>query len=97
MKALQRRAASNERINTWTSLASAQQGSHCGFQLKFTASQGITDYTSILDLLPPSSPQLVEVRQSLQAIKPRVEHAQKQETGEMVEKLKGLGNSVLGM
>jgi hypothetical protein len=50
----------------------------------------------LLEIVPPSSPQLDEVKRSLRLIKPRVEQAQKQETGEMLDKLKGLGNSLLG-
>jgi len=79
VKALQRRAASNEKIDTWSSLSSAQE-----------------DYTALLELLPPSSPQIADVRRSLQLLKPRVEAAQKKETAEMMDKLKGLGNSILG-
>ncbi|CAL1695387.1 unnamed protein product [Somion occarium] len=77
IKALQRRAASSEQLNTWSSLASAQE-----------------DYTKLLELLPPS--QTAEVKRSLQQLKPRVAEAQKRETDEMVDKLKGLGNSILG-
>ncbi|KAH8835350.1 hypothetical protein DL96DRAFT_1573860 [Flagelloscypha sp. PMI_526] len=54
------------------------------------------DYTKILELLPESSPQTVEIRRCLQSLKPRVEVAQKKETAEMLDKLKGVGNSVLG-
>lgn len=55
-----------------------------------------TDYTSLLDLLPPASAQLAEVKHELALLKPHLEKAQKQETAEMLDKLKGLGNSVLG-
>ncbi|OSX67409.1 hypothetical protein POSPLADRAFT_1130294, partial [Postia placenta MAD-698-R-SB12] len=79
VKALQRRAASNEQLNTWSSLSSAQE-----------------DYNKLLEILPPSSPQLPEIRRSLASLKPRVEAAQKEETAEMVDKLKGLGNNILG-
>ncbi|EKM61192.1 uncharacterized protein PHACADRAFT_247641 [Phanerochaete carnosa HHB-10118-sp] len=79
VKALQRRASSNEEINTWSSLTSAQE-----------------DYTKLLSLLPSSSPQVSETRRKLEALKPRVEAAQKRETDEMLGKLKDLGNSVLG-
>lgn len=79
IKALQRRASSNEELNTWSSLTSAQE-----------------DYTKLLDLLPSGSPQLSETRRKLQALKPRVEAAQKRETDEMIGKLKELGNSILG-
>ncbi|KAI0756660.1 hypothetical protein C8Q80DRAFT_1129813 [Daedaleopsis nitida] len=79
IKALQRRAAANEQIGSWTSLSSAQE-----------------DYKTLLDLLPPTSPDLVGVRRSLASLTPRVEAAQKRETAEMLDKLKGLGNSILG-
>jgi hypothetical protein len=38
-----------------------------------------------------------ETERSLGLLKPRAEVAQKKETAEMVDKLKGLGNSILGM
>src|SRR5882762_4601267 len=97
IKALQRRAASNEQINSWSSLTSAQEGVHfCSLQSSSNATS-IIDYTVLLELLPPSSPQLVDVKRLLQSIKPRLEQAQKRETSEMLDKLKGIGNSVLGM
>ncbi|KAK7694861.1 hypothetical protein QCA50_002049 [Cerrena zonata] len=77
VKALQRRASSNEKLNTWSSLTSAQE-----------------DYTKLLELLPSS--QKSEVNRSLSQLKPRVAAAQKQETDEMIDKLKGVGNSILG-
>lgn len=79
IKALQRRAGSNEKLNTWSSLTSAQE-----------------DYTSLLKLLPPSSSEIVETKRALASLKPRLEAAQKNETAEMIDKLKGLGNSILG-
>ncbi|KAI0004300.1 TPR-like protein [Russula compacta] len=54
------------------------------------------DYNTLITLLPPSSDQMAEVKRSLRLVEPRVEEAQKREVGEMVDKLKGLGNSVLG-
>jgi len=79
IKALQRRASSNAKIGTWSSLSSAQE-----------------DYTTLLTLLPPSSSQAKETERTLSSLKPAVESAQKRETAEMMDKLKGLGNSVLG-
>lgn len=55
-----------------------------------------TDYNKLLEILPSSSPQVPEIRRSLASLKPRVEAAQKEETAEMVDKLKGLGNNILG-
>jgi hypothetical protein len=39
---------------------------------------------------------VAEAKRSLRLLDPRIEGAQKREMGEMVDKLKGLGNSVLG-
>jgi len=77
-KALERRASSNDTINTWTSLTAAQE-----------------DYNSLLKLVTSPS-QLIDIRRKLQQLKPRLESAQKQETTEMMDKLKTLGNSLLG-
>lgn len=41
--------------------------------------------------------QTKDIETKLRFLKPRVEAAQKQETTEMLDKLKGLGNSLLGM
>ncbi|KZP32373.1 hypothetical protein FIBSPDRAFT_907413 [Athelia psychrophila] len=79
VKALQRRAASNTKINSWSSLSGGQE-----------------DYTSLLALLPPDSAQHADAKRELALLKPRVEGAQKEETAEMLGKLKGLGNSLLG-
>lgn len=46
--------------------------------------------------MPPNSPQIKETERSLQRLKPRLDDTQKRETAEMLDKLKGLGNSVLG-
>lgn len=54
------------------------------------------DYNKLLELLPPTSPDVVSIRQTLATLPPRVEAAQKRETAEMLDKLKGLGNSLLG-
>uniref|UniRef100_A0A0W0EUQ3 Putative TPR-like protein n=1 Tax=Moniliophthora roreri TaxID=221103 RepID=A0A0W0EUQ3_MONRR len=79
VKALQRRATSNERINTWNSLASAQE-----------------DYQKLVELLPEASKERRDAERKMSALKPRVEEAQKRETAEMLDKLKGIGNNILG-
>ncbi|KAF9229506.1 TPR-like protein [Gyrodon lividus] len=79
VKALQRRAASSEKIDTWTSLSRAQQ-----------------DYKLLVDLLPAGSLELTRTRKALQLLEPRVQAAQNKETTEMMDKLKGLGNTILG-
>ncbi|KAL5494704.1 hypothetical protein ACEPAI_165 [Sanghuangporus weigelae] len=79
IKALQRRASCNEKIGTWSSLASAKE-----------------DYNTLLKLLPLNSPQVGQTRRVLAALEPRIEEAQKRETSEMMDKLKGIGNSILG-
>ncbi|CAE6536336.1 unnamed protein product [Rhizoctonia solani] len=77
IKALQRRASSNEVIGTWSALTSAE-----------------SDYTTLLDLLPPSSKS--HTRLTLARLKPRVQEAKEKETAEMMGKLKDLGNGLLG-
>jgi hypothetical protein len=57
------------------------------------------DYNKLLELIIPSSStqsQIAEIQRSLRSVKPRQEAAQKAETGEMMNKLKGLGDSLLG-
>jgi len=39
---------------------------------------------------------VVEAKRSLRLLEPRIEEVQKREMGEMVDKMKGLGNSILG-
>jgi hypothetical protein len=60
------------------------------------SSFALADYTTILKLLPPASSQIKEIESCLRRLKPRIEAAQKHETAEMLDKLKGLGNSILG-
>ena len=55
----------------------------------------LADYNTLIKLYT-SPMQLNEVRRKLEYLKPRLETAQKQETEEMLSKLKGLGNSILG-
>lgn len=54
------------------------------------------DYKSLLELLPPTSPQVAQTKRSLQLLEPRQQAAQKKEMAEMTGKLKSLGNSILG-
>ncbi|KAJ7706475.1 hypothetical protein B0H17DRAFT_919415 [Mycena rosella] len=89
VKALQRRAASNEKINTWSSLTTAHEGESIEFAV-------LADYATLLKILPLSSHQAKEIERSELLLKPRLEAAQKEETAEMLGKLKGLGNSILG-
>lgn len=59
--------------------------------------QNHLDYKSLLELLPPTSPQVAQTKRSLQLLEPRQQAAQKKEMAEMTGKLKNLGNSILGM
>ncbi|KAH6917197.1 hypothetical protein BKA70DRAFT_1367697 [Coprinopsis sp. MPI-PUGE-AT-0042] len=53
------------------------------------------DYKMLKELLA-SPAQKAEVDSKMRSLLPRVEAAQKKETAEMVDKLKGFGNSILG-
>ncbi|KAF4572734.1 hypothetical protein EYR36_007244 [Pleurotus pulmonarius] len=97
VKALQRRAAANEQLNTWSSLSNAQEGElWILFVWCLLPTPVNLDYKKLLTLLPQGSSQGRDVERSLRAVGPRVEAAQKAETAEMLGKLKGLGNSFLG-
>lgn len=65
-------------------------------RLRISCSVNNIDYTKLITLLPPSSDQVAEARRSLRLLEPRIEEVQKREMGEMVDKLKGFGNSILG-
>ncbi|GJJ09631.1 hypothetical protein Clacol_003855 [Clathrus columnatus] len=54
------------------------------------------DYTSLIDMLPADSSILPEIRNALRNLTPRKEAAQSAEMTEMMGKLKGLGNNILG-
>lgn len=56
----------------------------------------IEDYNTLLTILPSDAPQRADVKRALASLKPRLEAAQKAETAEMLDKLKGMGNSILG-
>ena len=67
------------------------------FMYSIILNQVSLDYDALLKLLPPTSPLLSDIRVALHRTKPRREAAQKAEMGEMMDKLKGLGNSLLGL
>lgn len=54
------------------------------------------DYKRLVEILPSNSPLLPSIRSALRSLPPRVEAAKKQETDEMIGKLKGLGDNILG-
>jgi hypothetical protein len=62
-----------------------------------TVAAALIDYNKILELLPPSSKEARDATGALRLLKPRLEAAQKEEVDEMLGKLKGLGNTVLGV
>lgn len=59
--------------------------------------KAFVDYSNLLDILPANSPLLPEIQHSVRKLKPRKEAAQSAEMGEMLDKLKGLGNNILGI
>lgn len=54
------------------------------------------DYKLLLELLPQKSAEAFKVERALRAVEPRKQAAQQRETAEMMDKLKGLGNNILG-
>ncbi|KAG6381353.1 hypothetical protein JVT61DRAFT_5765 [Boletus reticuloceps] len=53
-------------------------------------------YKLLLELLPPGSAESTQTRKALQSLEPRTRVAREEETAEMMDKLKGLGNTILG-
>jgi hypothetical protein len=92
-KALHRRASANEEIGSWSSLTSAQEG-----ELYKTKAEPHTptDYTMLLSLISKSSPQLPAIRRTLSTLPRRISAQQEKEKDEMMDKLKELGNGILG-
>lgn len=56
----------------------------------------VVDYTTLLTLFPEASRDVFDVRRAQADLKPRLEAAKKKDMDEMVSKMKGLGNSLLG-
>ena len=54
------------------------------------------DYRTLLSLLPESSAQRSEINRTLRGLETRIENQREKEMGEMVGKLKELGNTFLG-
>jgi len=95
VKALQRRAAANEAIGSWSALTSAQEGTTDTKKPSPTLTT-FTDYRTLLSLLPESPTQRSEINRALKNLEPRIENKRKEETGEMMGQLKELGNKFLG-
>ncbi|EEB95665.1 hypothetical protein MPER_05326, partial [Moniliophthora perniciosa FA553] len=53
-------------------------------------------YQKLVELLPEASKDRRDAERKILVLKPRVEEAQKRETAEMLGKLKGIGNNILG-
>ena len=97
VKVLQRRAASNEALGTWSSLSAAQGGVKLFWSWwDERLNKFMSDYNTLLEILSESDSRRKDISAALQKLKPRVEAAQKQETAEMLDKLKGFGNNILG-
>lgn len=83
IKLLMRRAKAKAELGTWANLQGADE-----------------DYRTLLSptmqgVLSPTD--LRSVKEASKALTPRLNEAKEREMGEMMDKLKGLGNSVLGM
>ena len=55
------------------------------------------DYNTLLGLIPAESKEAEQIRRTIRILTPRIEAAQKKETGEVFDKLKDVGNSILGI
>lgn len=104
LKALNRRAQANEEIGTWSSLTSSLEGKrHCCNSCRqqhhhshfLSLSLSLTDYKTMNAMPHPDSLQS-SITSALQRIPPKITITSEREKEEMMGKLKGLGDSVLG-
>lgn len=95
VKALQRRAIANDALDTWSSLTSVQEGNVRGTPTQQLLDD-FPDYVTLLKYLPLNSWERLDIEKKQKMLSPRVAAAQQNETAEMIDKLKGLGNSILG-
>jgi hypothetical protein len=95
-KALHRRATANDRIGSWSSLTSAQEGEHFTYINHQESANVVSDYQKLVTLLPSSSPQLRAIRAALHGLPSRIKVQQDKEKDEMLNQLKTLGNGLLG-
>jgi hypothetical protein len=83
-KALTRRAAANEALNTWSSLSAAQEGMYIGaLHPTMPLDSDLNcplDYEKLLTLVPAA--ETGKIRATLNKVKPRAEAAQRQEMGD---------------
>jgi hypothetical protein len=98
IKVLKRRVECNIKIGTWSSLTQTQEGKvstwdPCG---ECVMTGLLADLKHLLDLLPTTDPKRNEISRQMIKIEPLLAKAQKTETDEMLNKLKELGNNVLG-
>ena len=57
----------------------------------------IVDYITTLEILPPDSTWIGEIKRALMSLESRIEAAQKRETEDMIEKSKRDGKKRLGL
>jgi hypothetical protein len=106
VKALLRRSTANIAIGTWSTLTTAEDGARgrafygrSHLLLRLLILVGLVhavDYKKLLGLLPPSSPLRAHAQQELRSLPDRIKTRAEEEKGEMLGKLKDLGNTLLG-
>ncbi|KLO06777.1 TPR-like protein [Schizopora paradoxa] len=92
------KACTDALLDDPTYVKALQRRASCSEQLNTWSSlvQAQDDYQTLLKVLPSDSPLRPSINRSLASVKPRLEAAQQKETGEMIGKLKEMGNSFLG-
>ena len=96
IKSLNRRAQANEALGGWSALSAALDGESAQGPCSSFPSSRPADYKHLSRL--PDTPAALRptVRTKLAQLPPRVEAAATREKDEMMGKLKGIGDSVLG-
>lgn len=103
LKSLNRRAQANEEIGSWSSLTSSLEGEQSGLRAEWLAHThahalfcvDLTDYRTMNGMPHPASLQ-PSLDAALARIPPKIASTSEREKEEMIGKLKGVGDSVLG-
>jgi hypothetical protein len=93
-KALHRRAVANEKLDTWSSLGTSLEGAWSIFaEVELNAG---ADWKALDALATQNTLIKAQAKAAIGRIPARLDMRKKQETDEMLGKLKDLGNSFLG-
>jgi tetratricopeptide (TPR) repeat protein len=94
-KALMRRGKARSELGGWSALSSAEEGEYSRLVCLLNFSDVPSDYKALSKMASLSTADMKIVRQQLNSLPGRLSKAKEEEVGEMMGKLKELGNGIL--